>query len=69
MHPIQLTTTEASVMGSVGNTLGELVRAIDLVARGKVETQMDRVLPLDRRPRGTGAMTPHGGSTSGSSEP
>jgi len=42
-------------------TLGELVRAIDLVARGKVETEMDRVLPLDRRPRGTGPMARHAG--------
>ncbi|HEV8264991.1 MAG TPA: alcohol dehydrogenase catalytic domain-containing protein, partial [Gemmatimonadales bacterium] len=33
VHPIQLVITEASVTGSVGNTLGELMRAVDLVAR------------------------------------
>ena len=46
VHPIQLVITEASVMGSVGNTLAELVRAVDLVASGKVQTVVDRVLPL-----------------------
>ena len=56
VHPIQLVTTEASVMGSVGNTLGELVRAIDLVARGKVETVVDRVLPLDHFQKGIDAL-------------
>lgn len=56
VHPIQLVTTEASVMGSVGNTLGELVRAIDLVARGKVETVVDRVLPLDHVQKGIDAL-------------
>ena len=56
VHPIQLVITEASVMGSVGNTLGELVRAVDLVARGKVGTVVDRVLPLARFQEGIDAL-------------
>ncbi len=46
VHPIQLVVNEARVMGSVGNTLAELVRAVDLVARGQVATVVDRTLPL-----------------------
>jgi propanol-preferring alcohol dehydrogenase len=56
VHPIQLVITEASVMGSVGNTLGELVRAVDLVASGKVQTVVDRVLPLERFQQGLDAL-------------
>jgi alcohol dehydrogenase, propanol-preferring len=56
VHPIQLVITEASVMGSVGNTLGELVRAVELVASGKVLTVVDRVLPLDRFQEGIEAL-------------
>jgi propanol-preferring alcohol dehydrogenase len=57
VHPIQLVITEASVMGSVGNTLGELVRAVDLVANGKVQTVVDRVLPLARFQEGVEALS------------
>ena len=56
VHPIQLVITEASVMGSVGNTLGELVRAVDLVARGRVQTVVDRVLPLTDFQKGLDAL-------------
>ena len=56
VHPIQLVVTEASVTGSVGNTLGELVRAVDLVARGKVATVVDRTLPLERFQDGLDAL-------------
>jgi propanol-preferring alcohol dehydrogenase len=56
VHPIQLVITEASVMGSVGNTLAELVRAVDLVASGKVQTVVDRVLPLADFQRGIDAL-------------
>lgn len=56
MQPIQLVITEASVTGSVGNTLGELVRAVDLVARGKVHTVVDRTLPLERFQDGLDAL-------------
>jgi len=56
VHPIQLVITEASVMGSVGNTLGELVKAVDLVASGTVRTVVDRVLPLDRFQEGIDAL-------------
>jgi propanol-preferring alcohol dehydrogenase len=57
VHPIQLVITEASVTGSVGNTLGELMRAVDLVARGKVATVVDRTLPLERFQDGLDALT------------
>jgi propanol-preferring alcohol dehydrogenase len=56
VHPIQLVITEASVMGSVGNTLGELVRAVDLVASGRVQTVVDRVLPLAEFQQGIDAL-------------
>lgn len=56
VHPIQLVITEASVMGSVGNTLGELVRAVELVASGKVQTVVDRVLPLEQFQQGIDAL-------------
>ena len=56
VHPIQLVITEASVMGSVGNTLSELVRAVDLVARGKVKTMVDRVLPMAEFQKGVDAL-------------
>ena len=48
--------TEASVTGSVGNTLGELVRAVDLVAGGKIRTVVDRTLPLGEFQKGIDAL-------------
>ncbi len=56
VHPIQLVISEASVTGSVGNTLGELERAVDLVARGRVKTVVDRVLPLAEFQKGVDAL-------------
>lgn len=56
VHPIQLVISEAIVTGSVGNTLDELVRAVDLVARGKIQTVVDRVLPLDEFQKGIDAV-------------
>jgi propanol-preferring alcohol dehydrogenase len=56
VHPIQLVITEASVMGSVGNTLGELGRAVELVASGRIQTVVDRVLPLARFQEGIDAL-------------
>jgi len=56
VHPIQLVITEASVTGSVGNTLDELVRAVDLVARGKIRTVVDRTLPLGEFQKGIDAL-------------
>jgi propanol-preferring alcohol dehydrogenase len=56
VHPIQLVITEASVTGAVGNTLGELVRAVDLVATGKVMTVVDRTLPLGEYQKGIDAL-------------
>lgn len=57
VHPIQLVITEASVMGSVGNTLAELHQAVDLVARGTVQTVVDRTLPLDEFQVGVDALS------------
>jgi propanol-preferring alcohol dehydrogenase len=56
VHPIQLVITEASVTGSVGNTLDELVRAVDLVGRGKIQTVVDRVIPLGEFQKGIDAL-------------
>lgn len=57
VHPIQLVITEASVTGSVGNTLAELERGVDLVARGIVETVVDRTLPLAQFQQGIDALS------------
>jgi propanol-preferring alcohol dehydrogenase len=57
VHPIQLVITEASVTGSVGNTLGELYRAVELVAAGRMATVVDRVLPLAEFQRGLDALS------------
>jgi propanol-preferring alcohol dehydrogenase len=56
VHPIQLVITEASVTGAVGNTLDELVRAVDLVARGKIATVVDRTIPLGEYQKGIDAL-------------
>jgi propanol-preferring alcohol dehydrogenase len=57
VHPIQLVITEASVMGSVGNTLAELQQAVELVSRGAVRTIVDRTLPLEEFQNGVDALT------------
>jgi hypothetical protein len=46
VSPIQLVVGEQVVTASVGNTLAELRRAVDLVAEGRVKTVVDRTLPL-----------------------
>lgn len=56
VHPIQLVITETSVMGSVGNTLGELKQAVELVSRGVVTTVVDRTLPPDEFQKGIDAL-------------
>lgn len=56
VHPIQLVITEASVMGSVGNTLAELKQAVDLVSRGIVTTVVDHTLPLEEFQKGIDAL-------------
>jgi propanol-preferring alcohol dehydrogenase len=48
IHPIQLVISEASVTGSVGNTLDELQQAVRLVQEGKMRTVVDRTLPLEQ---------------------
>jgi D-arabinose 1-dehydrogenase-like Zn-dependent alcohol dehydrogenase len=40
----------------VGNTLDELVRAVDLVGRGKIQTVVDRVILLGEFQKGIDAL-------------
>jgi propanol-preferring alcohol dehydrogenase len=47
VSPIQLVVLEAQVLGSVGNTLDELTRAVDLAAAGAIRATIDRVVPLE----------------------
>jgi propanol-preferring alcohol dehydrogenase len=56
VHPIQLVVGEQVVTASVGNTLGELKEAVDLVASGRVKTVVDRTLPLERFEEGFAAL-------------
>jgi alcohol dehydrogenase, propanol-preferring len=56
VHPIQLVVFEQKVLGSVGNTLQDLYDAVDLAARGVVQTVVDRTLPLDRFQEGLDAL-------------
>ncbi len=56
VHPIQLVISEASVTGSVGNTLEELHQAVRLVEDGKIRTVIDRTLPLASFQEGIDAL-------------
>jgi len=56
VHPIQLVINEATVSGSVGNTMEELREAIALVADGKVRTLVDRTIPLSQWEDGLTAL-------------
>jgi D-arabinose 1-dehydrogenase-like Zn-dependent alcohol dehydrogenase len=47
VSPIQFVVLEAQVLGSVGNTLDELSRAVDLAAAGGIRATIDRVVPLE----------------------
>jgi propanol-preferring alcohol dehydrogenase len=47
VSPVQLVVQEAQVMGSVGNTLDELTRAVELAAAGAIRPAFDRVVPLE----------------------
>jgi D-arabinose 1-dehydrogenase-like Zn-dependent alcohol dehydrogenase len=47
VSPVQLVILEAQVLGSVGNTLDELSKAIDLAAAGGIRATIDRVVPLE----------------------
>jgi propanol-preferring alcohol dehydrogenase len=47
VSPQQLVILEAQVMGSVGNTLDELTRAVELAAAGGIRPAFDRVVPLE----------------------
>lgn len=56
VHPIQLVITEASVSGSVGNTLAELREAVELARRGTVDTVVDRTIGLEDFQSGIDAL-------------
>ena len=56
LHPIQLVVGEQVVTASVGCTLAELRQAVDLVAEGRVQTVVDRTLPLERFQEGVDAL-------------
>ena len=56
VHPIQLVINEAAAIGSVGNTMDELREAIALVAARKVQTLVDRTIPLANWEAGLGAL-------------
>lgn len=47
-HPIDFIVREISVLGSVGSTLQDLHDAVDLLARGRIRSTIDRTLPLER---------------------
>ena len=57
VHPIQLVITEASVSGSVGNTLEELIESVRLVSEGKIKTVVDRTLKLEQFQDGIDALS------------
>ena len=56
VHPIQLVVFEQKVIGSVGATLNDLYKAVDLVERGVVRTVIDRTLPLEQFESGLKAL-------------
>jgi propanol-preferring alcohol dehydrogenase len=50
VSPLQLVIGELTVTASVGNTLEELVQAVDLAASGKVRAVVDRRIRLEELP-------------------
>ncbi|MFB6490503.1 MAG: zinc-binding dehydrogenase [Thermoproteus sp. AZ2] len=47
VNPLEIVVKELRILGSVGNTLAELVEAVRLVAEGKIKVVVDRTAPLD----------------------
>ena len=47
VHPINLVVGEITVTASVGNTLEELVRAVEMAHQGKLRPVIDRVVALE----------------------
>jgi propanol-preferring alcohol dehydrogenase len=45
-HPIPMIVYEQTIVGSVGATLGDLKRSVELVGAGKIKTVVDSTLPL-----------------------
>jgi D-arabinose 1-dehydrogenase-like Zn-dependent alcohol dehydrogenase len=50
VSPLQLVIGELTVTASVGNTLEELVQAVDLAASGKIRAVVDRQIRLEELP-------------------
>ena len=48
VNPLDIVVKEATIIGSVGNTLQELIEAVNLVAEGKIKIVVDDVVSLDR---------------------
>lgn len=57
VHPILLVIKEAKVIGSVGNTLGEMHEAVRLVGQGKIKTVVDHTIKLDDFQQGIDALS------------
>jgi propanol-preferring alcohol dehydrogenase len=57
VHPILPVILEAKIIGSVGNTLDELIGAVKLVGDGKIKTVVDRVLKLDQFQAGIDSLS------------
>jgi len=47
-HPMPMIVYEQKILGSVGATLEDLERAVDLVGSGKIKTVVDCTLPLSQ---------------------
>jgi propanol-preferring alcohol dehydrogenase len=50
VSPLQLVIGEITVTASVGNTLEELLQAVDLAAAGRIQAVVDRRICLEELP-------------------
>ncbi len=50
LNPLQLVVGELTVTASVGNTLDELIQAVDLASAGKIKAVVDRTVSLEKLP-------------------
>ncbi|MEG6510050.1 zinc-binding dehydrogenase [Methyloligella sp. 2.7D] len=59
IHPVEAIVRELKIMGSVGSTLYDLQRTVDLVASGILKPVIDRELPLEDFEKGLEAIERH----------